>query len=146
MNAKFVIKEGVRLMNKTMTIWERQYDLPVVFDCFDNEEVLPIQKQALEAFLKAENTIQESKKQLEKYILNDEYAEIEGNSIDNIFKYVGQYVGQDKLRHGAEHLNGKPHRHTQLEGLEITEYMLHFCSPSCPSAAFARSSILASTE
>ena len=75
-------------MNKTMTIWERQYDLPVVFDCFDNEEVLPIQKQALEAFLKAENTIQESKKQLEKYILNDEYAEIEGNSIDNIFKYV----------------------------------------------------------
>ena len=88
MNAKFVIKEGVRLMNKTMTIWERQYDLPVVFDCFDNEEVLPIQKQALEAFLKAENTIQESKKQLEKYILNDEYAEIEGNSIDNIFKYV----------------------------------------------------------
>ena len=88
MNAKFVIKEGVRLMNKTMTIWERQYDLPVVFDCFDNEEVLPVQKQALEAFLKAENTIQESKKQLEKYILNDEYAEIEGNSIDNIFKYV----------------------------------------------------------
>ena len=88
MNAKFVIKEGVRLMNKTMTIWERQYDLPVVFDCFDNEEVLPIQEQALEAFLKAENTIQESKKQLEKYILNDEYAEIEGNSIDNIFKYV----------------------------------------------------------
>ena len=88
MNAKFVIKEGVRLMNKTMTIWGRQYDLPVVFDCFDNEEVLPIQKQALEAFLKAENTIQESKKQLEKYILNDEYAEIEGNSIDNIFKYV----------------------------------------------------------
>ena len=75
-------------MNKTMTIWGRQYDLPVVFDCFDNEEVLPIQKQALEAFLKAENTIQESKKQLEKYILNDEYAEIEGNSIDNIFKYV----------------------------------------------------------
>ena len=88
MNAKFVTKEGVRLMNKTMTIWGRQYDLPVVFDCFDNEEVLPIQKQALEAFLKAENTIQESKKQLEKYILNDEYAEIEGNSIDNIFKYV----------------------------------------------------------
>ena len=88
MNAKFVIKEGVRLMNKTMTIWGRQYDLPVVFDCFDNEEVLPIQEQALEAFLKAENTIQESKQQLEKYILNDEYAEIEGNSIDNIFKYV----------------------------------------------------------
>ena len=75
-------------MTKNITIWGRQYDLPVVFDCFDNEEVLPVQKQALEAFLKAENTIQESKQQLEKYILNDEYAEIEGNSIDNIFKYV----------------------------------------------------------
>lgn len=88
MNAKFVIIEGVRLMNKTITIWERQFDLQVIFDCFDNEEVLPIQEQALKEFLKAENTIQESKKQLEKYILNDEYAEIEGNSIDNIFKYV----------------------------------------------------------
>lgn len=88
MNAKFVIIEGVRLMNKTITIWERQFDLQVIFDCFDSEEVLPIQEQALKEFLKAENTIQESKKQLEKYILNDEYAEIEGNSIDNIFKYV----------------------------------------------------------
>jgi len=88
MNAKFVIIEGVRLMNKTITIWERQFDLQVIFDCFDNEEVLPIQEQALKEFLKAENTIQESKKQLKKYILNDEYAEIEGNSIDNIFKYV----------------------------------------------------------
>ena len=88
MNVKFVIKEGVRLMNKTITIRERQFDLRVIFDCFDNEEVLPIQEQALKEFLKAENTIQESKNQLEKYILNDEYAKIEGDSIDNIFKYV----------------------------------------------------------
>ena len=74
-------------MYKKLLIWNREFDLRVVFDSYD-EEVLPIQEQALEAFLKAENTIQESKKQLEKYILNDEYAEIEGNSIDNIFKYV----------------------------------------------------------
>lgn len=74
-------------MYKKLLIWNREFDLRVVFDSYD-EEVLPIQKQALEAFLKAENTIQESKQQLEKYILNDEYAEIEGNSIDNIFKYV----------------------------------------------------------
>ena len=74
-------------MYKKLLIWNREFDLRVVFDSYD-EEVLPIQEQALEAFLKAENTIQESKKQLEKYILNDEYAEIEGNPIDNIFKYV----------------------------------------------------------
>ena len=74
-------------MYKKLLIWNREFDLRVVFDSYD-EEVLSIQEQALEAFLKAENTIQESKKQLEKYILNDEYAEIEGNSIDNIFKYV----------------------------------------------------------
>lgn len=88
MSAAFAMVKGVSLMTKNITIWERQFDLQVIFDCFDNEEVLPIQEQALEAFLKAENTIQESKQQLEKYILNDEYAEIEGNSIDNIFKYV----------------------------------------------------------
>ena len=74
-------------MFKKLLIWNREFDLRVVFDSYD-EEVLPIQEQALEAFLKAENTIQESKQLLEKYILNDEYAEIEGNSIDNIFKYV----------------------------------------------------------
>ena len=38
--------------------------------------------------MKAEDVIQESKKLLESYILNDEYAEIDGDSIDNIFKYV----------------------------------------------------------
>ena len=74
-------------MYKKLLIWNREFDLRVVFDSYD-EEVLPIQEQALEAFLKSENTIQESKQQLEKYILNDEYAQIEGNSIDNIFKYV----------------------------------------------------------
>ena len=88
MSAAFAMVKGVSLMTKNITIWERQFDLQVIFDCFGNEEVLPIQEQALEAFLKSENTIQESKQQLEKYILNDEYAEIEGNSIDNIFKYV----------------------------------------------------------
>ena len=74
-------------MYKKLLIWNREFDLRVVFDSYD-EEVLPIQEQTLEAFLKSENTIQESKQQLEKYIINDEYAEIEGNSIDNIFKYV----------------------------------------------------------
>ena len=74
-------------MYKKLLIWNREFDLRVIFDSYD-EKVLPIQEQALEAFLKSENTIQESKQQLEKYILNDEYAEIEGNSIDNIFKYV----------------------------------------------------------
>lgn len=74
-------------MYKKLLIWNREFDLRVVFDSYD-EEVLPIQEQALKEFLKAENTIQESKNQLEKYILNDEYAEIEGDSIDNIFKYV----------------------------------------------------------
>ena len=75
-------------MTKRLTIWNREFDLRVAFDCFDDEEVLPIQEQALEAFLKAEDVIQESKKLLESYILNDEYAEIDGDSIDNIFKYV----------------------------------------------------------
>lgn len=88
MSAAFAMVKGVSLMTKNITIWERQFDLQVIFDCFDNEEVLPIQEQALEAFLKAENTIQESKQPLEKYILNDEYADIEGDSIDSIFKYV----------------------------------------------------------
>ena len=88
MSAVSGMVKGVNLMTKRLTIWNREFDLRVAFDCFDDEEVLPIQEQALEAFLKAEDVIQESKKLLESYILNDEYAEIDGDSIDNIFKYV----------------------------------------------------------
>ena len=75
-------------MYKKLTIWGRQFDLRVVFDCFNDEEVLPIQEQSLEEFLKAEAAIENSKKQVENYILNDDYAELETDSIDNIFKYV----------------------------------------------------------
>ena len=75
-------------MYKKLTIWGRQFDLRVVFDCFNDEEVLPIQEQSLEEFLKAEAAIENSKKQVENYILNDDYAELESDSIDNIFKYV----------------------------------------------------------
>lgn len=75
-------------MYKKITIWGREFELRVTFDCFDDEEVLPIQEQALGAFLKADKAIEDSKKQLEEYILNDDYAELETDSIDNIFKYV----------------------------------------------------------
>lgn len=75
-------------MYKNLTIWGRTFELRVVFDCFDDEEVLPIQEQTLEAFLKADAAIADSKKQVESYILNDDYAELETDSIDNIFKYV----------------------------------------------------------
>ena len=75
-------------MYKKVTIWGRDFELRVTFDCFDDEEVLPIQEQTLEAFLKADVAIENSKKQLEEYILNDDYAELETDSIDNIFKYV----------------------------------------------------------
>ena len=75
-------------MRKTLTIWGREFDLKVVFDCFDDEEILPIQEQALKSFLKADAAIEDSKKQVESYILNDDYAELETDSIDNIFKFV----------------------------------------------------------
>ena len=75
-------------MTKKISIWGREFDLKVVFDCFDDEEVLPIQEQALKSFLKANAAIEDSKKQVENYILNDDYAELETDSIDNIFKFV----------------------------------------------------------
>ena len=75
-------------MTKKISIWGREFDLRVVFDCFDDEEVLPIQEQALKSFLKANAAIEDSKKQVENYILNDDYAELETDSIDNIFKFV----------------------------------------------------------
>ncbi len=71
-----------------LKIWGRNIELKVEYDCFDNENLLPNQKQSFDAFIDSSDVIESSKKQLEHFILNDKMANIQEDSIDNIFRYV----------------------------------------------------------
>lgn len=90
-------------MNKEkMTIWGRNFELEVKFDCYSGEEVLEIQKEALSAFLKSRNAVEDSLDQLKQYCLKNNKAEIGGDNIENIFRYVVPkylYVARDEKNH-----------------------------------------------
>lgn len=76
-------------MNKCkMTIWDRMFDLPVVYECYYGEKVLESQK---EAFLMLEGNTKEVAESLEavkKYVRKTCAGQIADDEIENIFKYV----------------------------------------------------------
>ncbi|MEF2801191.1 MAG: hypothetical protein U0N22_04760 [Acutalibacter sp.] len=76
--------------NINITVWDRQLDLSIVFDCYKNEAVLPIQEEALNKLL-ASDAIDNSKSSVEKYCLSNNGQEIGEDKISNIFKYVMPY-------------------------------------------------------
>ena len=79
------------MSNVNLIIWERTFDLPVVFDCYKNEEILPEQKEALEKFCSSRDVIDAAKSAVENYCLKLNAKEICEDSIINIFKYVMPY-------------------------------------------------------
>lgn len=90
-------------MNKVnVKIWGREFELDVIYDCLDNEEILSEQKEAAEEFLKQKNIFDDVKNNVESYITNA--AENEVLTIDNIFKYVMPeciYIPRKKTREAA---------------------------------------------
>ena len=76
-------------MNKiSLTIWGRSFELPVAFDCYEGEEVLQAQYDALNELCNAQITIEEAKSNVEKYCVELNAKEIGAQRRDNIFKYV----------------------------------------------------------
>lgn len=72
----------------SLKIWNRDFDLKVLYDCYAGEEILEEQKRALKRFSTDKRIIDSSKIILEKYCLSQNKDEIGANEIDNIFKYV----------------------------------------------------------
>ena len=68
-----------------LNLWNRDFQLKVVYDCLDGEEILDEQVAALEAFVDADTS--KSLDQIKKYCLKENGKQI-GDRIDNIFKYV----------------------------------------------------------
>ena len=57
-------------------IWNREFDLEVIYDCYSGEEVLNEQKDALNRFFSDVKTIEASKNNVEKYCLSQNKNEI----------------------------------------------------------------------
>lgn len=74
-------------MNKVkVCIWGREFEIPVSYQNFPGEEVTHMQELTLQAVPIAD--YMESLTFVEQYIMKHNGAEINADSIDNIFKYV----------------------------------------------------------
>lgn len=71
-----------------ITIWERIFELPVEYDCYDGEKVTRKQKKACEEFAKHLEWIDNSKQLVEEYCHDKLMQDSENEKKDNIFSYV----------------------------------------------------------
>ena len=74
--------------NLNILIWEREFDIKVDYDIFEDEEVLPEQLETLNVFMEHPEWIEKAKVYVEDYckkaVMNDE----SNDKKDNIFSYV----------------------------------------------------------
>ena len=69
-------------------IWNRDFDLKVLYDCYTGEEILDEQREALKKFYSDKKMIESSKAEVETYCLSQNKDEIGSDEIDNIFRFV----------------------------------------------------------
>lgn len=80
--------------NINLNLWDREFNLEVVYDQYEGEEILLNQEEALNKFIelintKQEKNIQEEAKQgIIKYIFEEDKDKLEEEEITNIFKYI----------------------------------------------------------
>lgn len=73
---------------KKMIIWGREFPLDICLECYEGEEVLDSQTEALKNLLKSEKAINAAKADVEKYIIANNKSAFPSGEMDNIFKYV----------------------------------------------------------
>lgn len=96
------MEEVISMSKERITIWNREFDMEVKYDCYLGEEVLQVQKDAIDTFLKSGAAIDAALDQVKQYCLKNSKAEIGSDSIENIFKYVAPkylYVARNKENH-----------------------------------------------
>lgn len=82
-----------------MTIWGREVELEVRYDCYSGEKVLESQTEAIDAFLNLNSEADFSLEEVKKYCIKMNREEIGTVAIANIFKYVAPkylYVAREK--------------------------------------------------
>ena len=71
-----------------ISIWERDFSLPVEYDCYDDETVTDSQKSAVEMLRMHPERIVSAKEQVESFCREEVLKDDENNKKDNIFSYV----------------------------------------------------------
>lgn len=74
-------------MVKEINVWGRVFKLHVIYDVYEDEEILDIQKEALEIFIKKADIILRSSEAIKQYCIENDGDLIEGY-IEDIFQYV----------------------------------------------------------
>lgn len=70
------------------TIWEREFTLPVEYDCYKGEKVTEKQIEAVEAFVNHPEWVEKSKQAVEKYCRDAVLEDDENEKKDNVFSYI----------------------------------------------------------
>lgn len=90
------------MSKKKINIWGRSFELEIVYDCYQGEQVLPVQTEALRCFLENGSLVGQSLKAVEDYCMSRNAEEIEEQSIDDIFKYVmPQFIYVQRTAEGS---------------------------------------------
>ena len=71
-----------------MNIWGREFQLDVIYDCFDDEKITSIQEEALKNVKDSDSFFDTSLDALKEYCLKEDEDEFQEKEISNIFKYV----------------------------------------------------------
>lgn len=79
-------------------IWNQTFTLPVRFDVYEGEDILPIQEEALRAILSAWDVVDDSRKDVDAYCLHenpDSKSFIETNAITEYVLPKSLFIKRD---------------------------------------------------
>lgn len=71
-----------------ISIWGRDFILPILYNCYSGEKVTESQVKALNMFVQNDGLIEKSKKYVEDYCRSEVMADVSNSNKDNIFTYV----------------------------------------------------------
>ena len=71
-----------------IVIWERNFSLPVIYDCYEGEIITAQQIEVVKNFVAHKDWVANSKIKVEKFCKADVMADDDNHSKDNIFSYV----------------------------------------------------------
>ena len=84
-----------------LNVWEREFVLPVRYDCFDDEEVTDQQKAAVNNFISHLKWLDAAKRRVEEYCRSAVESDYQNQKKGNIFSYVRPeylFVKRDEKR------------------------------------------------
>ena len=70
-----------------ISIWGRNFKLPVVFKTYINGETTDLQKEAFERFQQNSGIVDSAKQSVEAYVMQNEQWQA-GDNANNVFRYV----------------------------------------------------------